>query len=67
MDKNLKNQPGFTKAASGGAPSGAKDLSPAPGGGKVKNISGPSVHTKNSGGDLNNNNGIDGGTSVISS
>ncbi len=66
MDKNLKNQTGVSRPASDSTPSGTKTLSPAPGGGTVKNISGPSVHTKSSGGDMKNNTGIDGGTTVIS-
>ncbi len=67
MDKNLKNQTGYKNAASGSTPAGTKELSPAPGGGKVKMFSGPSVHSKNPAGNLKNDNGIDGGTSVISS
>lgn len=67
MDKNLKNQKGLDRPASDSTPSGTKMLDPAPGQGKVRNISGPSVHNKSGAGDLKNDNGIDGGTSVISS
>lgn len=66
MDKNLKNQPGYKSAATGSTPAGTKELSPAPGGGKVKMFSGPSVHSKLDCGNLKNCDGIDGGTSVIS-
>ncbi len=66
MAKNLKNQPGFTKAASDSTPSGTKMMDPAPGGGMVRNIKGPSIHNTNKAGDLKNDNGIDRGTSVES-
>lgn len=66
MDKNLTNQKGLNKPASDGTPSGTKTMDPAPGGGMVRNIKGPSIHTTNKGGDLKNNNGIDGGTTVES-
>lgn len=67
MDKNLKNQPGLNRPASDSTPGGMKTMDPKPGGGMVKNISGPSIHNKSGAGDKKNDNGIDGGTSVISS
>jgi hypothetical protein len=67
MDKNLKNQTGYKDAASGSAPGGMKKLDPTPSGSKVKNISGPSIHATNKGGDKVNNTGVDSKATVISS
>ena len=43
MGRNLKNERSFNKPASDSTPSGMKVMSPAPNGGKVRNISGPSI------------------------
>lgn len=66
MGKNLKNQTGFTKAASDSTPSGTKTMDPAPGGSMIRNIKGPSIHNKSDAGDMKNGNGVDKGTTVIS-
>lgn len=41
--RNLKNERSSDKPASGSTPSGTKMMNPAPGGGRVRNISGPSI------------------------
>lgn len=43
MGRNLKNERSSNKPASDSTPSGMKVMSPAPNGGKVRNISGPSI------------------------
>ena len=43
MSRNLKRDPDSNKPASDATPSGMKVMSPAPNGGKVRNISGPSI------------------------
>lgn len=67
MAKNLSTPKSMDRAASDSAPGGMKKMDPAPGGGMTRNISGPSIHNKNTGGDLKNNTGVDKGTSVESS
>lgn len=66
MAKNVSTPKSMDRAASDSAPGGMKKLDPAPRGTLTTNIKGPSIHTTNKGGDLKNNNGIDGGTTVIS-
>jgi hypothetical protein len=43
MARNLKNERSSNKPASDSTPSGMKVMSPAPHGGKVRTISGPSI------------------------
>ena len=49
MGRGLKNERYSEKPASDSTPSGMKVMSPAPNGGKVRNISGPSIKSSNSG------------------
>lgn len=67
MAKNVSTPKSMDRAASDSAPSGMRKMDPAPGGGMVRNIKGPSIHNTNTGGDLKNSDGIDKGTSVESS
>lgn len=66
MGKNLTNRTGVVKAASDSTPSGMKEMDPAPGGGKVRDISGPSVNSSTKGGNLKAISGVDAKTTVIS-
>lgn len=59
MAKNLSTPKNMDRAASDSAPGGMKKLDPAPGGGMIRSISGPSIHAKNPGGNLKNNTGVD--------
>jgi hypothetical protein len=41
--RNLKNERSSDRPASSSTPSGTKTMDPAPGGGKIRTISGPSI------------------------
>lgn len=43
MARNLKNERSSNKPASDSTPSGMKVMDPAPGGGRIRSISGPSI------------------------
>lgn len=66
MGKNLNTPKSMDRAASDSTPGGTKVMNPEPSGGKVRNISGPSISGPTTGGNKVNNTGIDNRTTVES-
>lgn len=65
--KGLNEQDGMMPSASDSTPKGTKTMDPAPGGGMIRTIDGPKIHGgSNKGGDLMNQDGVDGRTTTES-